>query len=159
MPHANEWAEIRRSNLAARKVVGDWIARFTPPNTTLAMHSIGVVPFYAQRHTIDMWGLTDRTIAKTPASSFGSGMAGHEKTNPVYVFSNNPDIYLPEDGFFQPTKKMQEPEPGFPEDFTDKYKPISIPIEGSWLNIWVHTDFKTKGGFGEWKKVPVPSPN
>jgi len=159
MPQANEWAEIRRSNLLARKVVGDWLARYTPPNTILAMHSIGVVPFYAQRHTIDMWGLTDRTIAKTPASSFGAGMAGHEKTNPTYVFSNNPDIYLPEDGFFQPTKKMQKTEPGFPEDFTDKYKPISIPIEGSWLNIWVHKDFKTKGGFGEWKKVPAPSSN
>ena len=159
IPKTNQWAEIRRNNLIARKVVGDWLARFTPPNTVLAMHSIGVVPFYAQRHTIDMWGLTDRTIAKTPASDFGSGMAGHEKTNPEYVFSKNPDLYLPEDGFFQPDKKMQTVEPGFPTDFVDLYRPISIPIEGSWLNIWVHEDFKLKGGFGEWKKVPIEQPN
>lgn len=155
----NSWAETRRNNLVARKVVGDWLARHTPPNTVLAMHSIGVVPFYAQRHTIDMWGLTNRTIAKTPTSSFGTGMAGHEKTNPTYVFSKNPDLYLPEDGFFQPTKKMQTIEPNFPSDFADKYKPISIPIEGSWLNIWVHQDFKLKGGFGEWKKVPIQQSN
>ena len=86
-------------------------------------------------------------------------MAGHEKTNPEYVFSKNPDLYLPEDGFFQPNKKMQTVEPGFPPDFTEKYRPISIPIEGSWLNIWVHKDFKLKGGFGEWKKVPTETPN
>ena len=159
IPQTNQWAEVRRSNLIARKVVGDWLSRFTPPNTVLAMHSIGVVPFYAQRQTIDMWGLTDRTIAKTPASNFGTGMAGHEKTNPEYVFSKNPDLYLPEDGFFQPDKKMQLVEPGFPTDFSELYTPISIPIEGSWLNIWVHKDFKLKGGFGEWKKVPTQQSN
>ncbi len=156
---AETWAQIRRDNLIARKVVGDWLAQYTPPNTVLAMHSIGVVPFYAQRDTIDMWGLTNRTIAKTPASHFGSGMAGHEKTNPTYVFSQHPDLYLPEDGFFQPTKKMQTVENGFPESFSKEYRPISIPIEGSWLNIWVHKDFKAKGGFGEWKKVTVPPDN
>ena len=159
LPKTNVWAQIRRDNLVARKVVGDWLAQYTPPNTTLAMHSIGVVPFYARRHTIDMWGLTDRTIAKTPSSEFGNGMAGHEKTNPSYVFSKDPDIYLPEDGFFQGSTKVQQKEPGFPKDFEDKYNPISIPIEGSWLNIWVHKDFKNKGGFGEWKKISVPVDN
>ncbi len=156
---AETWAQIRRDNLVARKVVGDWLAQYTPPNTVLAMHSVGVVPFYAQRHTIDMWGLTNRTIAKTPTSHFGSGMAGHEKTNPTYVFSQQPDLYLPEDGFFQPTKKMQTVESGFPDSFSDNYRPISIPVEGSWLNIWVHKGFKAKGGFGEWKKVAIPSDN
>ena len=84
-------------------------------------------------------------------------MAGHEKTNPAYVFSKDPDLYLPEDGFFQPTKKMQTIEPGFPADFGEKYNPISIPIEGSWLNIWVHKEFKLKGGFGEWEKSTNPA--
>ncbi len=156
---AETWALDRRNNLVARKVVGEWLDQYTPPDTVLAMHSIGVVPFYAQRHTIDMWGLTDRTIAKTPNEQFGQGMAGHEKTNPDYVFSKHPDLYLPEDGFFQPHKKMQTPEEGFPNDFTDFYRPISIPIEGSWLNIWVHKRFKEKGGFGEWKKSTNPAPN
>ena len=159
LPQTNAWAKVRRDNLVARKVVGDWLSQYTPPNTTLAMHSIGVVPFYARRHTIDMWGLTDRTIAKTPSTEFGTGMAGHEKTNPTYVFSKDPDLYLPEDGFFQSSTKMQKTELGFPENFEDKYSPISIPIKGSWLNIWVHKDFKNKGGFGEWKKIPVPVDN
>ena len=135
------WASDRRNNLIARKVVGEWIEQHTPPDTVIAMHSIGVVPYYANRVTIDMWGLTDRVIARTPASEFGSGMAGHEKSNPAYVFSRNPDLYLPEDGFFQPNRKTQTVESGFPEDFETMYSPVSIKIEGSWLNIWVRNQF------------------
>ena len=138
---SQDWAADRRSNLIARKVVGEWIDQHTPPGTVIAMHSIGVVPYYARRITIDMWGLTDRTIAKTPIEDFGVGMAGHEKRNPEYVFSKAPDLYLPEDGFFQPTRKKQVTELGFPENFEQMYTPVSIKIEGSWLNIWVKTTF------------------
>jgi hypothetical protein len=136
-----QWAETRRNNLIARKVVGEWIHRHTSPQAIIAMHSVGVVPFYAGRQTIDMWGLTDRYIAKTSSASFGKGMAGHEKTNPTYVFSRNPDIYIPEDRFFLPQKIQQRPEANFPTDFTQKYSPLSIAIEASWLNIWIRKDF------------------
>jgi arabinofuranosyltransferase len=136
-----QWAENRRMNLIARKVVGDWIAIYTPPDTVIAMHSVGVIPYYAGRYTIDMWGLNDRTIAKSPAPKFGKGLAGHEKTNPEYVFSRNPDIYLPEDQFFLPKRIKQKPEDNFPPNFSKQYTAVSIPIEASWLNIWMRNDF------------------
>ena len=136
-----QWAETRRMNLVARKIIGDWIAVHTPPTTVIAMHSVGVVPYYAGRYTIDMWGLNDRTIAKTPAKNFGDGLAGHEKSNPEYVFSRNPDLFLPELYIFQPQKVTQRAGSKFPAGFTNKYTAISIPIEGSWLNIWMRNDF------------------
>ena len=139
--NSQNWAADRRNNLIARKVVGEWIDQNTPTETVIAMHSIGVVPYYANRTTIDMWGLTDRVIARTPASEFGSGMAGHEKSNPSYVFSREPDLYLPEDGFFQPSRRTQTVEKGFPDNFETMYTPVSIKIEGSWLNIWVRNQF------------------
>ena len=74
-------------------------------------------------------------------------MAGHERENPEYVFSRNPDLYIPEDRFFLPQKVQQKAEKGFPEDFLVRYYPVSIPIEASWLNIWVRKGFpqdKTK---------------
>ena len=110
------------------------------------MHSIGAVPYYANRRTIDMWGLTDRTIAKTPVKDIGAGLAGHEKSNPEYVFSLEPDIYLPEYKFFRPEKYTQVPEAGFPEDFAQNYEAISIPLEGSWLNIWVKRGYRFRVG-------------
>jgi hypothetical protein len=136
------WANNRRMNLVARKVMGDWIATYTPRDTIIAMHSVGVVPYYADRYTIDMWGLNDRTIAKTPSTGFGEGMAGHEKSNLEYVFSRKPDLFLPEAKLFLPEKITHQPESRFPTGFTDNYTAISIPIEASWLNIWVRNDFR-----------------
>jgi hypothetical protein len=127
----------RHANLEARKLVGDWIATHTPADAVLAIHSAGVIPFYANRRTIDMWGLTDRTIARTEVASMGTGMAGHEKTNPAYVFGRKPDLYLPEDKVFTIKAWSLEVEPGFPEDFLDHYRSVSVPIEGRHLNMWV----------------------
>jgi hypothetical protein len=127
----------RHANLEARKLVGDWIAAHTPTDAVLAIHSAGVIPFYANRRTIDMWGLTDRTIARTKVISMGQGMAGHEKTNPAYVFGRAPDLYLPEDKVFTIRAWTLETEPGFPEDFLDHYRSVSVPIEGRHLNMWV----------------------
>jgi len=130
-------AEERHANLEARKLVGDWIATHTPPHTVIAIHSAGVIPFYANRRTIDMWGLTDRTIARTEMAGMGTGMAGHEKTNPTYVFRQNPDLYLPEDKVFTLRAWDLVVEPGFPEDFAQRYRSASVPIEGRYLNMWV----------------------
>ena len=136
------WAEDRRMNLVARKIIGDWIAEHTPTDTVLAIHSVGVIPYYAGRKTIDMWGLNDRTIAKTPAESFGEGLAGHEKSNPEYVFSRKPDLFLPEVNLFQPQRFTQAISSKHPDGFSDNYRPISIFIKGSWLNIWMRNDFR-----------------
>ena len=127
----------RHANLEARKLVGDWIATHTPPDTVIAIHSAGVIPFYAGRRTIDMWGLTDRTIARTRMQGMGTGMAGHEKTNPAYVFSRDPDLYLPEDKVFTLRAWSQPVEEGFPADFAARYRSVSVPIEGRYLNMWV----------------------
>jgi hypothetical protein len=108
----------------------------------LAIHSVGVIPYYAGRKTIDMWGLSDRVIAKTPATTFGQGLAGHEKSNPEYVFSRKPDLFLPEVNLFQPKRVTQTVSSKHPDGFRDNYRPISIFIKGSWLNIWMRNDFR-----------------
>ncbi|MED5371412.1 MAG: hypothetical protein VX899_10390 [Myxococcota bacterium] len=140
---AQRIAADRHANLEARRLVGDWIAAQTPPDTVLAIHSAGVIPYYAGRHTIDMWGLTDPHIARAETQDFGSGLAGHERSDPAYVFAQDPDLYLPEDRVFTLRPWELEPEPGFPEDFQARYRPASFEIEGRYLNLWV------RRGFGE----------
>jgi hypothetical protein len=133
-------------------VAGLWVRAHTPSYAKIAIHSVGVIPFYAQRYTIDMWGLNDRVIAKTPIQDFGAGIAGHERTNPEYVFAQHPDMYLPEDQLFLPQKVQHEPPKEFPSYFEDEYKSISIQIEASYLNIWVRKDLvpdKQKSKEGE----------
>ena len=134
---ARAWAEIRHANLEARRDLGDFLADTVDPSNVLAIHSAGAVPYYAGHVTIDMWGLTDRHIARTENPTQGTGMAGHEKADPEYVFSRNPDIYLPEDKVFALKPWTLEIEPGFPADFAERYQAVSVPVDGRWLNCWV----------------------
>ncbi len=135
---AGATARERHANLEARKVLGEWIAAHFSPDAVLAIHSAGAVPYYAGLPTIDMWGLTDRHIARRPAS--GTGMAGHEKTDPTYVFGRRPDLYVPEDHAFVLQPWTLEPEPGFPADFEAHYRAVSIPVDDRWLNAWIRAD-------------------
>jgi arabinofuranosyltransferase len=151
------WAEVeasaldRRANLEARRTLGLFLKAHLPPETVIAIHSAGVVPYFAGLTTIDMWGLTDHHIARAPVGDFGDGIAGHEKSDPAYVFSRDPQIYLPEDRVFTLKAWPLEVEPNFPADFTDRYQSISVPIEGRFANIWVKRGFlaSIKGSSGE----------
>ena len=138
---ADTWAEIRHANLEARRTVGLFLRQNLPPDTLMAIHSAGAVPYYAELPTIDMWGLTDAHIARSPNVAMGTGLAGHERSDPAYVFGRDPALYLPEDRMF--TRKPRQPivEPGFPADFEDRYEPVSVPVEGRFLNFWVRKGF------------------
>ena len=146
---ARSWAAERHANLQARRLVGSWLAENMPPDTVLAIHSAGAIPFYAGFHTIDMWGLTNHHIARTEAATFGTGMAGHEKSDPEYVFSLEPDLYLPEDGVFVLKSWDLEPGPGFPADFEQDYTPIHVRIEHGVMNAWMRRD-----SYRAWQGLP-----
>ena len=135
------WAQTRRMNLLGRKAAGEWFARYTPEDTLMAMHSVGVVPYYAKRPCIDMWGLNDKVIAQTPIKPDPNALIGHQRSNPEYVFSRKPDIYIPEDDWLVLDDLEQPVEDGFPSDFTDNYISVSIPLGASFMNIWVRKEF------------------
>jgi len=123
--------------------VGDFLSAQLPPDTLLAIHSAGAIPYFAGFPTIDMWGLTDHHIARTESQG---AEAGHEKSDPHYVFGDNwfgrpPDLYLPEERVFTLKPWSLEPPPNFPDGFVDAYKSVSIAVEGRWLNIWTRKGF------------------
>jgi hypothetical protein len=138
---AEAQAVERHANLEARKLVGDWLATQVPADTVLAIHSAGVIPYYAGLPTIDMWGLSDKHIARTSPATMGTGMAGHEKTDPDYVFAQGPEIFLPEDKVFVLRPWDLSPNPSFPSSFASHYRQFHVPIGGGWLNGWVRKDW------------------
>jgi hypothetical protein len=147
---ARGWAEIRHANLDARRAAGLALAQNLPPDSVLAVHSAGVLPYYARLRTIDMWGLTDAHIARAPVADFGAGLAGHERADPAYVFARAPDLYIPEDKGIVLKPWDLEPEPGFPADFAEKYRVVHWALgDGRVINAWVR-----KGG----KADPAPPP-
>jgi arabinofuranosyltransferase len=133
-----EWSKNRQQNFIARRAAGLFFQKYTTHNQSIAMHSVGAVPFYAQRHCIDMWGLNDKVIARTSVQDFGSGLAGHERTNPTYVFSKEPDFFLPEDNWLQLEKIRQPLTEDLPPQFKETYRAVSVPLGASWLNFWIH---------------------
>ena len=67
-----------------------WMRNELPANTTLATDAVGIVPFYTNFYTIDMFGLIDEYIAHLPVDT-GIGTIAHEKYDPKYILSRKPD--------------------------------------------------------------------
>jgi arabinofuranosyltransferase len=67
------------------------IAETTAPTTTIAVHAAGQIPYYSGRRTIDLLGLNDPIIAKSPRST--AFYPGHDKWNYEYsIAQQKPDL-------------------------------------------------------------------
>jgi hypothetical protein len=77
------------------RMVGRWLRREMPPGTWIALNPAGALPYESRLPAIDMLGLNDREIARTPVKRLGRGrLAGHEKGNGRSVFDRRPEIIL-----------------------------------------------------------------
>jgi len=76
------------------KVIGQWLGENASPGESIAVTTAGAIPYYSGLPTIDMLGITDRTIAKKEMPGMGEGIAGHEKHDMEYVLSRKPTYIL-----------------------------------------------------------------
>jgi hypothetical protein len=83
VPQMRAWAEI-----------GQWIKEKTPSDFTIATDAAGLIPYYSERYTYDMFGLTDVHIAHQELDNMGSGIVAHEKTDPQYILNQQPDCIV-----------------------------------------------------------------
>ena len=78
-------ADIRRVKL------GLFLAQYTSPEATIAVHAAGQIPYFSDRRTIDLLGLNDPVVARGPAS--GPFYPGHDKWNYEYsIMQLQPDL-------------------------------------------------------------------
>lgn len=64
-----------------RIAVGRMLAGQVPQGTRLLLGAAGAIPYYSELPSRDFFGLTDPLVAKMSVP-VGSGLPGHEKTNP-----------------------------------------------------------------------------
>jgi hypothetical protein len=91
------WREWRGGNryTQSMRMVGNWLHEHEPPGTWIAVNPAGALPYEADLPAIDMLGLTDREIARTPIPGLGMGrLAGHEKGNGASVLRRRPEVIL-----------------------------------------------------------------
>lgn len=135
-------------------LAGQWLKANTHPDTVIAVSAAGYIPFYAERPTLDMFGLTDATIAHLP-TNIGSGQAGHEKWSGAYVLQRRPDIIvfqtaIPVHGICNRTREdIVTNYPPFgvfndlyaSDEFWQNYKPMCADLEdGLVLNYFLRAD-------------------
>jgi arabinofuranosyltransferase len=91
------WASLERQGYLGLQhtmhrgwiTLGHWLAARAQSDDTLAVDAAGIIPFYTDLYTIDMFGLNDLHIAHLDME-IGQGLPGHEKFDPVYVLSRRP---------------------------------------------------------------------
>ncbi len=94
-PELSRQAELAASMTRNRAFVGKLLKEITPPDTVIALNTVGALPYYAERPAIDLYGLTDAHIARVPVDvRHRKGGIGHEKGDGDYVMSRAPHLIL-----------------------------------------------------------------
>jgi len=70
---------------------GEYLRRAQFEGKTLAIDAAGKIPFVSGLRTIDMFGLNDPHIGRSPASE-GAYVLGHTKTDMEYVLDREPEL-------------------------------------------------------------------
>jgi hypothetical protein len=73
--------------------VGRWLKNNVPEDTKIASITAGAIPFYSKLKTLDLVGLTDKTIAKRGNIHLDAA-PGHQKYLSEYVLRSRPDIIV-----------------------------------------------------------------
>lgn len=130
------FAERFSVDLVDRREAGLRLRALVPADRWLAVHAAGILPYYAELPTIDMWGLNDAHIARAPVEGLGSGIAGHERADYAYVLGRRPALILTERDLITPVQ-VELPDPGvFGPDFSSLYVPVSLPMGERFINGW-----------------------
>lgn len=139
------FAERFAVDLVDRREAGLRLREVVPHDRWIAVHSAGILPYYAELQTIDMWGLTDAHIARAPAEGLGSGLAGHERVDYAYVFGRRPSLILPERALIS-SAPIALSDPGeFGPTFLQVYAPVSLPMGERFINAWALRTFEREG--------------
>jgi arabinofuranosyltransferase len=104
----------------------------------VAVGLAGVIPFYSDLPSLDMYGLTDPYMSMHPGDEFGHGFIGHDLLNADYVLSRKPDIIVFFLGKTAPLHEFNEH-----KDFKEKYFSKEIVLPDYTATIWLRKDSHT----------------
>ena len=109
------------------RAVGLALARMAHPHATLATHAAGIAPYYSGLYAIDIGGLSDPHIARSPARSPETFRPGHIKSDPEYVLSRQPTYIFSGQNMFTFSDMTRE--------YSKFYKPCdpSGPLSGCFV--------------------------
>lgn len=141
----------RNSSIDDRIAIGMWLKYNAQVNASIAVAAAGAIPYYSELYTIDVLGLNDIHIAHMKVENMGTGKAGHEKYDGLYVLSKKPTYITLDSNRLSSTPienksndriemilnpgKRGSPIWDNPE-FHNNYRPRSILINGRYFNFF-----------------------
>lgn len=132
--------------------VGNWLQRaFGAERPLVAVDAAGGAPYFSRLPCLDLLGLCDRTIAKSPPSPMVGFWAGHNRGNGAYVLDRRPDLVLfgYPNGLPQPnwiSGRQMETDPRFLRDYRLVVMDAGDVVlrngnhEHLRLSTWLHTN-------------------
>jgi hypothetical protein len=81
-------AAYERGLREAHAALGSWLAERHPDDALVAVGDAGAIPFYSGLRIIDLWGLSDATIARLP------GEYGRRRGTAEYALGRSPDVFV-----------------------------------------------------------------
>ncbi len=86
--------------LEGNQKLGRYLAQERPADTLIAVSAAGVIPYFSGLPTLDLYGLTDRHIARQPFTELRA-LTGHMKWDSKYALARQPDIFVANNGYFR----------------------------------------------------------
>jgi arabinofuranosyltransferase len=117
-------------------------AAFGRKKPLITLDASGSIGYFSELPAIDMFGLSDRVIARHPPKNIGDGYIGHELGYGEYVLSRKPDIiifFLGRAEPFSPGDRQIVSAPEFHRDY--EYIQVQGQTPSSYIaGIWVRTN-------------------
>jgi len=124
----------------------------------LAIMAAGAIPYWAEIDCLDMFGLTDRHIARVRSAEWGEGKLGHETRDADYVLSRRPDLMLfGTPGGYEPSSYVEGME-DLPA-FRDNYRRCNISgtEPSSFISrIWINQNSQRIGIRRDASSIEIP---
>ncbi len=134
IPASADWVGRRANDLVRREACGLYLKSIAAPDDVLAIQSAGIIPYYSELPTLDMWGITNAHIAhkRIPDMGRGGRRIGHEKHDDDWVLAQNPTYFIDQFRFVTTQPMPDLIEQVFPppdaREIARRYDPHSVPL-------------------------------
>jgi hypothetical protein len=153
---AGAWPEARREQVSGAQFTarmlqaGAWLHDHAPPDATLAVNYVGALPYASGLVALDMLGLTEPAVARTPISG-RFRYPGHAKGNGAVILDRRPDLIMMNGVYLEP-RPLEElapqlaseeeiaADPRFARDYHLVQVSLATPAGPRWLAFYKRRD-------------------
>jgi hypothetical protein len=151
LPEANR-ERISGAEFTARMTAaGLWLSHSAPAETTLALNYVGALPYFSRLPAIDMLGLTDPVVARTPIRG-RFRFPGHARGNGAAILDRRPELILMNGVYLEPqpltalapqldSEEQIVADPRFAAEYELVNVPLATPAGRLWFGFYKRKDF------------------